>query len=87
VPRVDGSMNIEDYLSRKIVRVQNGRLVSEIIWAIGSCIAFAGLIAGTLLLAIPGFSMLFIGSYLSLHFELRRIRYSNSLEQISNLGP
>lgn len=74
----------ENYLAKKITEVHMGRLVGEVIWALGSCLSFAGLFFKTLFLMILGFSMLFAGLYLCVHYELRRIDYVSILERVSH---
>ena len=77
-------MEIADYLKEKIVEVRVARLVGEVVWALGSCISVAGLFFKILLLIIMGFSLLFVGLYLSVHYELQRLNYMHALEKIAH---
>jgi len=74
----------ENYHARKITEVRMGRLVGEVIWALGSCLSFAGLFFRILFLMILGSSMLFAGLYLCVHYELRRVDYVSILERVSH---
>ena len=72
-----------DYLSEKIVRVRFAKFVGEVIWVLGLCISAIALLLKTLLFMIPGFSLLLVGSYLSVHYELQRLDYLLALERIN----
>lgn len=74
---------ITGYLKEKIAEVRIGRLVGEVVWAIGSCLSVAGLLSRIDLLTITGFSSLFAGLYLTVHYELQRLDYLSALEKIS----
>ncbi|UCE96453.1 MAG: hypothetical protein JSV51_02275 [Candidatus Bathyarchaeota archaeon] len=75
---------ITDYLSQKIVEIRLARFIGEVVWASGSIIASAGLLFRIILLAIVGFSVLFIGLYLSVHYELQRLDYMHALERLTH---
>lgn len=75
---------IADYLTEKISEVRLARFVGETVWAVGSCISIAGLFLKILLLIITGFSLLFTGLYLSVHYELQRLDYMHTLERIAH---
>ncbi len=78
--------DMADYLKQKIAEVRLARFIGEVVWALGSCISVAGLFLGILLLVITGFSLLFIGLYLSVHYELQRLDYTHALEKFSRKG-
>ena len=44
----------------------------------------AGLFLKFFLLIIIGFSLLFVGLYLSVHYELQRLDYMHALEKIAH---
>lgn len=73
-----------DCLKKKISEVRLARLVGEIVWALGSSISIAGLFLNTLLLTIVGFSLLFAGLFLSVHYEFQRLDYMHTLERIAH---
>ena len=75
---------IADYLKKKIAEVRLARLVGEIVWVLGSSISIAGLFLHSLLLAIVGFSLLFAGLFLSVHYEFQRLDYMHALERIAH---
>lgn len=75
---------ITDYLKEKIAAVRLARLVGEVICALGSAVSVAGLFLKILLLLIAGFSLLFVGLYLSVHYELQRLDYMHSLENFAH---
>lgn len=75
---------ITDYLKAKIAEVRFARLVGEIIWALGSCISIVGLFFRILFVITAGFSLLFTGLYLSVHYELQRLDYMHSLEKLAH---
>ncbi len=74
--------DITDYLQERIAAVRFARFLGEIIWALGSCISIAGLFLRTLLLIIGGFSLLFVGLYLIVYYELQRLDYMHALEKM-----
>ncbi len=74
--------DITEYLREKIVEVRLARIIGEVVWAVGSLTAVSGLLLEFLALIITGFSLLFVGLYLSVHYELQRIDYAHALEQI-----
>jgi hypothetical protein len=76
--------DITEYLRGKIAEFRFARFIGEIVWAIGSSIAIGGLFFNVLLLALVGFLMLFIGLYLSVHFELQRLDYTHALESFAH---
>ncbi|UCH32722.1 MAG: hypothetical protein JSV05_04950 [Candidatus Bathyarchaeota archaeon] len=75
--------DITDYLREKISEVRLARVIGEIIWAIGSCISMAGIFLRLLTFTIPGFSLLLMGLYLSVHYELQRLSYTQALERFA----
>jgi hypothetical protein len=76
--------DITEYLRGKIAQFRFARFVGELVWAIGSGIAIGGLFFDVLLLAVPGFFLLFIGLYLSVHFELQRLDYTHALDSFAH---
>ena len=74
---------ITDYLSDKIVRVRFAKFVGEVIWVLGFGISVVALLLKVLLFMIPGFSLLFVGLYLSVHYELQRLDYLLALEKVA----
>jgi len=78
--------DMADYLKEKVAEVRLARFIGEVVWAFGSCISVAGLFLNVLSLVITGFSLLFIGLYLSVHYELQRLDYTHALEKISRKG-
>jgi hypothetical protein len=76
--------DITDYLKNKIAEVRFARFIGEIVWALGSMISIAGLFWRILELIITGFSLLFLGLYLSVHYELQRLDYTHALERIAH---
>ena len=75
---------ITDYLRDEIVRVRLAKFVGEILWALGFFVSVAALILRVLLLMVPGFSLLFVGLYMSVHYELQRIDYMHALDKITH---
>ena len=75
---------ITDYLKDEIVRVRLAKFVGEIVWALGFLISVAALIFRALLLMVPGFSLLFLGLYMSVHYELQRMDYMHALDTITH---
>lgn len=71
---------ITDYLKDRVAEVRFARLVWEAVCALGSCISIAGMFFRILLLIIIGFSIVFAGLYLSVHYELQRLDYLHALE-------
>ena len=76
--------DITEYLKGKIAQFRLARFIGELIWAIGSGIAIGGLFFDVLLLAVSGFFLLFIGLYLSVHFELQRLDYTHALDSFAH---
>jgi hypothetical protein len=76
--------DITDYLKQKIVDVRFARFIGEVVWAIGSMISITALFWKVLELIITGFSLLFLGLYLSVHYEFQRLDYAHALEKISH---
>lgn len=74
--------DIADYLKQKIVEVRFARFIGEVVWALGSMISIIALFWKILELIIAGFSLLFLGLYLSVHYELQRLDYAHALERI-----
>lgn len=74
--------DITDYLRQRIAQVRFARFIGEIVWAFGSVLSVAGLFLKVLLLITLGFSLLFVGLYLSVHYELQRLDYMRALEKI-----
>ncbi|UCD95761.1 MAG: hypothetical protein JSV35_04385 [Candidatus Bathyarchaeota archaeon] len=73
--------DISEYLKRRIAEACFARLIGEIVvilGVIGSSIALLFRILGV---AILGFSLLFAGLYLSVHYELQRLDYTEDLEK------
>jgi hypothetical protein len=79
-------LEITDYLKEKIAEVRLARIVGEAVWALGSCISVAGLFFKILILIITGFSLLFVGLYLSVHYELQRLNYMHTLDKLTHHG-
>jgi hypothetical protein len=79
----DRVSDITDYLREKISEVRLARVIGEIIWAIGSCISMAGIFLRFLTFIILGFSLLFVGLYLSVYYELQRLDYIQALERFA----
>lgn len=76
--------DITDYLKEKIAEVRFARFIGEAVWALGTVLSVAGLFFKVLLLSIVGFSLLFAGLLLSVHYELQRLDYMHALEKISH---
>ncbi len=74
---------ITDYLSERIVRVRFAKFVGELIWVLGLCISVVALLLKVLILMIPGFSLLFVGLFVSVHYELQRLDYLIALEKMA----
>lgn len=74
---------ITDYLNEKIAELRLARIASAVIWALGLLISIAAFFWRALPLTLTGFSLLFLGVYLSVHFEFRRLDYSLALEKIA----
>ncbi|MFQ6068480.1 MAG: hypothetical protein ACE5KD_02945 [Candidatus Bathyarchaeia archaeon] len=73
---------VTDYLREKIAQVSFARFVGEIVCALGSSISVVGLFLKILVFIIIGFSLLFVGLYLSVHYELQRLDYTYALRKI-----
>jgi hypothetical protein len=73
--------DISEYLKRRIAEARFGRLIGGIVVILGVIGASLALLFGILGLAIVGFSLLFAGLYLSVHFELQRLDYAEDLEK------
>ena len=76
--------DITEYLRGKIAQFRFARFVGELVWAIGCGIAIGGLFFDVLLLAVSGFFLLFVGLYLSVHFELQRLDYTHALDNFAH---
>jgi len=74
---------IAEYLREKIAEVRLARFIGEIIWALGSVFSVVALFLKIFFVTVVGFSLLFVGSYLSVHFELQRLDYIHALERAS----
>lgn len=75
---------IAEHLKARIAEVRFARLIGEIVWALGALVSAAGLVFKVLLLTIMGFPLLFVGLYLSVHYELQRIDYALALEKLAH---
>ncbi|UCB60600.1 MAG: hypothetical protein JSW72_00605 [Candidatus Bathyarchaeota archaeon] len=75
--------DVADYLKQRIAEVRLARLVGEVVWALGSLISIGGLFWRVLELIIAGFSLLFLGLYLCVHYELQRLDYTFALERFT----
>ncbi|MFP3985635.1 MAG: hypothetical protein ACLFU9_06705 [Candidatus Bathyarchaeia archaeon] len=74
--------DITEYLKQKIAEVRLARFIGEIVWASGFVIAVSGLFLRIFALTITGFSLLFLGLFLSVHYELQRLNYAHALEKL-----
>ena len=78
--------DISEYLKEKIAEFRLARFFGEMAAALGTCISITGIFLKILILTITGFSLLFTGLYLSVHYELQRLDYTHALEKISHKG-
>ena len=76
--------DIRDYLKRRIVGARFARLIGEIVVALGVIGSLIALFFGILALVVVGFSLLFAGLYLAVHYELQRLGYANDLERFTH---
>ncbi|UCG36488.1 MAG: hypothetical protein JSV64_07765 [Candidatus Bathyarchaeota archaeon] len=76
--------DITEYMRKKIAEFRFGRFIGEIFGALGSCAAIVGLLLKTDLLAILGFTFLFSGLIISVHYELQRLDYTHALEHFAH---
>jgi hypothetical protein len=76
--------DVTEYLRGRIAEVRFARFVGEIISAMGSILTVAGLLLSILPLTFTGFSLLFFGLYLSVHYELQRLDYAHALERFGH---
>jgi hypothetical protein len=77
--------DIAEYLKEKVAQFKMARHLGEVIWALGSLLSVASLLFKVLLLTITSFIILFLGGYLSVHFEFQRLDYLNALDGILHL--
>ena len=77
--------DIAEYLKEKVAQFKMARHLGEVIWASGSLLSVASLLSKVLLLTITSFILLFLGVYLSVHFEFQRLDYLDALDGISHL--
>jgi hypothetical protein len=75
--------DVTDYLRQRIAEVRLARLVGEAVWASGAFISIAGLFLRHLLLSLMGFSLLFVGLVLSVHYEFQLRDYMHALEDFA----
>ncbi len=75
---------IAEHLKARVAEVRFARLIVEIVWALGAFASAAGLVFRVLLLTVMGFPLLFVGLYLSVHYELQRVDYTLALEKLAH---
>lgn len=76
--------DISEYLKERMVEMRFARFIGEIVWAIGSTLSITGLFLNFLPVTVTGFSLLFLGLYLSVHYELQRLNYVHALERFAH---
>lgn len=74
--------DIAEYLKEKVAHFKMARHLGEVIWALGSLLSVASLLFNVLPLTVTSFTLLFLGVYLSVHFEFQRLDYLNALDGI-----
>ena len=73
--------DISEYLKRRIAEARFARLIGVMVVILGVIGASIALLLGILSIAIVGFTLLFAGLYLSVHYELQRLDYTEDLER------
>lgn len=73
--------DVTEYLKERIAEVRFARFIGEVVSAMGSILTVAGLLLNILPVTITSFSLLFLGLYLSVHYELQRLDYAHALER------